>query len=585
MSGAPGTGKSHVCGVALAYAMSNGLVAYITSLAARRAVHVGGEHIHRLFGISVKKLPASVLAKEALMKLDNDLKRKYFLEKLQVLFVEEVSLIHAELWATMDIMLQVLKENEIPFGGVLIIANGDCCQLPNVSGTDIFQSTSLIFTFNFHFLQHLVRMHDEKGQEVLKLLEQRPVPPDSIERICSLLADNCTFHSSWDNVDAQRIMKVFGKKKAERQALVNQRKLIESSGVASTVSEAKDEMCLDKSRIWRTADIEATKFLNNNSREPQTLLLYDKAILRLTRNLDSSSQGDLFVLDFDNCTDTFLTLFKAPNPFAITKECLDNELYKNWPKMCVRKTAGFVFGIKSGSVRRVQFPFCNYVALTVHKLMGDTFAHLATSISASESIYSLWLTSQIYVIVSRVRSLSCLHFVGTASQTMNAIAKVLSTKHLHEESIYNFMNQLKGQVNPTVATNVPCTMYLRQHFEVPASENGFIFVLVSLADTSLSTFSAHETSNSLSEALREMNSTKQSALLEGQPWAMGLFIWHFWSTSNRQNCLAKIFEQVRLTNTSFCLVIRSIQRLLNDDFAHVSVCITGKIIDNDPNNL
>ena len=360
--------------------------------------------------------------------------------------------------------------------------------------------------------------------------------------------------------------------------------MIESSGVPSTVSEAKDEMCLDKSRIWRTADIEATKYLNKNSREPEALFLYDKAVLRLTRNMDSSSQGNLFVLDFYNSTDTCLTLFKAPSPFAISKECLENESYKTWPKITVRKTAGFVFAIKSGSVRRVQFPFCNYVALTVHKLMGDTFAHLATSISTSETIYSLWLTSQIYVIISRVRKLSCLHFVGTVSQTMNAIAKVLSTKHLHEESIYNFMNQLKNQVKPTVATNVPCTMYLRQHFEVPATENGFIFLLVSLADSSLSTFSVHETSNNLSEALREMNSTKQKALLDGQPWAMGLFIWHFLSTSNRQHCLAKIFEHVKLTKTSFPILIDSVRKLLNDYFAHVSVCITGKVIDNDPND-
>ena len=562
--------------------MSNGLVAYVTSLAARRAVHVGGEHIHRLFGISVKKLPASVLANEALLKLENDVKRKYLLQKLQILFVEEVSLIHAELWATMEIMLQCLKENESPFGGVLIIANGDCCQLPNVSGTDIFQSTSLIFTFHFHFLHHLVRMHDEKGQEVLKLLEERPVPQQSIDRICELLSENCTFHNSWREVDSRMIMKVFGKKRAERQALADHRKMIESSGRVSTVSEAKDEMCLDKSHIWRSADIEATKFLNKNSREPETLLLYDKAVLRLTRNLDSASQGDLFVLDFDKCTERSLSLYKAPNPSHVTKECLDREFYKRWPKMTVTKTAGFTFGTHNGSVRRVQFPFCNYVALTVHKLMGDTFASLATSISSTESMYSLWLTSQIYVIISRVRRLSSLHFVGTAAQTINAIAKVLGTKHLHEESIYQFMSKLKNQDKSPVATVVPCTMYLRHHFEVPATENGFIFVLVSLADTSFSTFSIHKTSGSLSEALREMNSTKESALLDGQPWAMGLFIWRFTSICNRQCCFKKILEQVQLTKTTFSALKDSIHRILNDYFVHLSICITGKLINNDP---
>ena len=358
--------------------------------------------------------------------------------------------------------------------------------------------------------------------------------------------------------------------------------MIESSGRVSTVSEAKDEMCLDKSHIWRTADIEATKFLNKNSREPETLLLYDKAVLRLTRNLDSTSQGDLFVLDFDNYTERSLSLYKTPDPSHITRECLDREFYKSWPKITVTKTAGFTFGTHNGSVRRVQFPFCNYVALTVHKLMGNTFASLATSISSTESMYSLWLTSQIYVIVSRVRRLSSLHFVGTASQLINAIAKVLGTKHLHEESIYQFMSKLKNQDKSPVVTVVPCTMYLRHHFEVPATENGFIFVLVSLADTSFSTFSIRKTPGSLSEALREMNSTKESALLDGQPWAMGLFIWRFTLICNRQCCFKKILEPVRLTNTTFSTIKDSIHRILKDYFVHLSFCITGKLINNDP---
>ena len=94
-----------------------------------------------------------------------------FLEKLQLLFIENVSLIHAELWVTIDIVLQLIRGNELPFGGFLIIANGDCCQLPNLSRTDIFQSSGLLLTSHFHFLE-LVRMHDIHGQEILRLLER-----------------------------------------------------------------------------------------------------------------------------------------------------------------------------------------------------------------------------------------------------------------------------------------------------------------------------------------------------------------------------------------------------------------------------
>ena len=563
-------------------------MAYVTSLATRRAAQLGGEHIHRLFGISTKKLPASALAKEALSKLENDIKRKYFLEKLQVLFVQEISLIHAELWATIDMMLQLLKQNDSPFGGVLIIGNGDCCQLPNVSGTDIFQSSSVIFNSHFHFLTNLVRMLDPQGQEVLKLLEARPVAPSSAERICLLLRENCNFHESWDKIDAQMIMKVFGKKAAERRAIDDHRAQIETSGLQFFISHATEEMCSSKSHVWRPADNSATAFLNKNSGEPESLVLYDQTILRFTKNIENAAQGDLFILDYQNSNSTTLCLFKSPNPHAVTKECLQSGAFREWQKFTISKTTGFVFQTNDGSVRRVQFPFCNYVALTVHKLMGDTFASLATSISATESKYSLWLTSQIYVIVSRVRTLSSLHFVCGVQQTLDAIKSVLLTKHLHEESIYNFVNNLKNKQSSPTSIEILCTLYLRHHFEVPVTENGFIYILISLADREFSTFYLSDTSNNLSDDLRRINSTKEKSLLDFQPWAMGVFFWNFPSLETRKLALEKLRHCMAISKIDFNDLTNKVKVLLDEHFPFVFFCISGCIVSTDsslPNDV
>ena len=66
----------------------------------------------------------------------------------------------------------------------------------------------------------------------------------------------------------------------------------------------------------------------------------------------------------------------------------------------------------STTVRRTQLPVTNYVALTIHKLMGDTFGNLTTQISFTESKYNLWMASQLYVIMSRVKKLQNITFVG-----------------------------------------------------------------------------------------------------------------------------------------------------------------------------
>ena len=103
---------------------------------------------------------------------------------------------------------------------------------------------------------------------------------------------------------------------------------------------------------------------------------------------------------------------------------------------------------------------------------------------------------------------------------MDAVRKVLSKTHL-QEALFKFMMQLRQQQKRKVTFNVPTS----HQFEVPATENGFVFISVSLCDRTFSTFHLAETDSSLSEALRSCNSTRDDALIENQPWAMGLFIW------------------------------------------------------------
>ena len=78
------------------------------------------------------------MAEQALVKLDHR-NEKMLLLALEVLFVEEISLISAAQWAAMDIVLQELKESKLPFGGILVIASGDQMQLPAIDGSDIFR--------------------------------------------------------------------------------------------------------------------------------------------------------------------------------------------------------------------------------------------------------------------------------------------------------------------------------------------------------------------------------------------------------------------------------------------------------------
>ena len=545
--GPPGSGKSFICRIAMAFALINGFTCMVTSLAARRSNQLGGEHAHRLFHIPCRNESSSVLADRALFALSKDVKRMHYLKSLQFLLIEEISVFNGELWSAMDKVLQRVKDNFLPFGGVYVLANGDCCQLPTVSGCEIFNSSSLLFGFNFKFLQSLVRMEDEQGQLLLRLMEQRPIPEQDVDRIVHLFMSNCEFVSSWDEIDDPSVMKVFGKKSAERESIARHFEFIRQSGQQHFIAKSVDEKRIMASTMWRPGNLAVTSFLNSKAREPAELMVYDKALVRITANIHGLSQGSIGVLNFSECNENSISFYCASAPRLVTRSAIESEQYRQWPLKTVGIHVGFIMNFKGNSVRRRQFPLCNYVASNCHRLMGDGFPRMATAISSSRSKYSLWLPSQIFVIGSRVRHLSTLTFVGNRLETSHAIKEVLSKRNMKEERIYQFFASIRRSVAQQQATEIPLHPYVRASFHVPKTSNGFVFGLLSLRDRKLNTILILDTERGLSETIRQLNSSSEIGdplIYSHQPWAPFFYSWNFRNERERLQVRADLQSEM-----------------------------------------
>ena len=578
--GRPGTGKTHLTGVVLAQALCNGLVSYLTSLPSRRSIQLFGEHIHRLFKISTKSLDAASLSSEALVRLNHDHKRRTLLKKLQVLLVEEISLINAETWSAMDLIMRNLRDSSSSFGGVLVLANGDCCQLPNINGYNIFEACSFLFNFDFHFLENFVRMEDPRGQELLKLLENRPIDADQIDNILEIISSSCNFVDNWQDLTDRLIMKVFGKKAAEQEAFAEHCSFIESSGSSFSYSESKDEISTEGSHFWRPAGRRVSHLLNKQVTEYERVLFYPNCILRSTQNLEGIQQGQLCILDFNSVTDCSISVYVAPSLEAVNEDSLSNGDFLFWPKISIRKTPGYVQMFQRSSVRRTQFPVINYVALTVHRLMGDTFLKLATEISTVERKYTLWLISQLYVIVSRVKYLIQLYFIGRKEETLNAIKEILLKRDLAEERLFNLFKELRRAAAQSGPGIVQGPRYLRTHFEVPKTSNGYVFLLVSVRSLTFDKYFVGETSDSLTESLRRLNSTDESnsyMIRKHQPWAVGFFYWNFQSEEERLYAHQTV-ERVLATSDHSYEALKNYCNFALCDMSHIKMCVCGRVV-------
>jgi len=129
LTGSAGTGKTFLLNKYITYLRERGVKPAIVAPTGIAASHLGGTTIHSFFGIGLQEEVSDEHVNDLLY-------RKYLhnrLKKLQVLIIDEVSMVSPQLFESIDKILRAFKYSREPFGGVQIILAGDFFQLPPVS--------------------------------------------------------------------------------------------------------------------------------------------------------------------------------------------------------------------------------------------------------------------------------------------------------------------------------------------------------------------------------------------------------------------------------------------------------------------
>ena len=120
ITGKAGTGKSTLLNLFRQTTRKKIVVCAPTGIA---ALNVKGQTIHSLFGFP----PRFILSKD----IKKSGKRKWF-KKINVLVIDEISMVRADLLDAIDRSLRMNRENPMPFGGVQMVFIGDLFQLPPI---------------------------------------------------------------------------------------------------------------------------------------------------------------------------------------------------------------------------------------------------------------------------------------------------------------------------------------------------------------------------------------------------------------------------------------------------------------------
>ena len=128
LTGSAGAGKTYVLNQYIQYLKQHGVPVAITASTGIAATHMNGQTIHSWAGIGIK----DYVSDRYLASLRD---KKYFrdkMDKVKVLIIDEISMLHRNQLDAVDYVLKFFKQNDEPFGGVQVIFSGDFFQLPPI---------------------------------------------------------------------------------------------------------------------------------------------------------------------------------------------------------------------------------------------------------------------------------------------------------------------------------------------------------------------------------------------------------------------------------------------------------------------
>jgi ATP-dependent DNA helicase PIF1 len=151
----------------------------LTSTTGISALLIGGCTLHSYLGIG--------LARESAFLLTNKVKKSKFhldrWKKLDMLIIDEVSMLSIELFEKIDEIAKKLRKNTQPFGGIQLILSGDFLQLPSVNSTT-FLFKSKIWTETVHctfYLEKIFRQADNSFIDILSEARYGKLSDESIQ--------------------------------------------------------------------------------------------------------------------------------------------------------------------------------------------------------------------------------------------------------------------------------------------------------------------------------------------------------------------------------------------------------------------
>lgn len=186
LTGKAGTGKTTFLKYLKDNCTKNVVVAAPTGVA---AINAGGVTLHSLFQLPFHPfLPTRNQKEELLSKIRYNKQRQQLLRKMELLVIDEISMVRCDVMDAVDTILKSIRRNyDTPFGGVQLLCIGDLHQLPPVAQNHEWAILQEYYASTFFFDSVAIKEQMPLLIELNKIYRQKE---DSFVRLLNKVRNN-----------------------------------------------------------------------------------------------------------------------------------------------------------------------------------------------------------------------------------------------------------------------------------------------------------------------------------------------------------------------------------------------------------
>ena len=394
LTGKAGTGKTTLLREIIETTHKNTVVVAPTGIA---ALNAGGVTIHSMFqlpfGGFLPDNSAPDFSESTKFETKATLRRhfkmsglkKSVIRNMELLIIDEVSMLRADLLDAMDFMMQTVRKRNQPFGGVQVLFIGDLLQLPPVIREDEWYTLKKYYKGKFFFHSQVVQQNPPLYIELDKIFRQTD---DAFISVLNNLRNN---QISKEDIAAlnQYVQPDFDLKANKGYITLT----THNAKADSMNTEALEAL---EGKEWKYSPEITGDFPNKIFPLDEILRLKEGAQIMFVKNDLSFDKkyfnGKMGVVKSLSAKEILVHFPEENKTIEVEKYEWQNIRYK------VNDTTKEIEEEVLGTF--VHYPIKLAWAITVHKSQGLTFDRAALDVS------QVFLPGQAYVALSRLRSLN-----------------------------------------------------------------------------------------------------------------------------------------------------------------------------------